>query len=177
MNERSDENIVASRRHGEAADYEVLVNEHYRHVFATCLGMLANIHDAEDIAQDAVLKGLQRIKSLDNKEQFGPWILRIAKNLCIDFLRRQKRIRPLLYRQPGFSQQTKNVNHDFEQAISRLPMELRVPLVMYYFDNRSAKAIAEKLEISHSGVCQRIRMARKQLHKLLTERASNGKWL
>jgi DNA-directed RNA polymerase specialized sigma subunit len=44
-----------------------------------------------------------------------------------------------------------------------------VPLMMYYFDNKSAKTIARKLKISHSGVCQRLRDARKQLHKLLSE--------
>jgi len=65
--------------------------------------------------------------------------------------------------------QATNENHDLQQAIGRLPQEFRLPLVMYYFDNKSAKAIAEKLKISHSGVCQRIRAARKRLHKLLTE--------
>jgi DNA-directed RNA polymerase specialized sigma subunit len=41
---------------------------------------------------------------------------------------------------------------------------------MYYFDGKNAKTIAEKLDISHSGACQKIREARKQLHELLTER-------
>ena len=64
-------------------------------------------------------------------------------------------------------------NHDLQEAIGRLPQEYRLPLVMYYFDNKSAKTIAEKLNISHSGVCYKIRAARKQLHKLLTERVHN----
>jgi DNA-directed RNA polymerase specialized sigma subunit len=46
-------------------------------------------------------------------------------------------------------------------------------LVMYYFDNKSAESIAEMLSISHSGVCHRIRTARKQLHKLLTNGVQN----
>jgi DNA-directed RNA polymerase specialized sigma subunit len=53
-----------------------------------------------------------------------------------------------------------------------LPQEFRVPLMMYYFDNKSAKTIAEKLNISHSGACQRIRAARKQLHRLLKQRGA-----
>jgi DNA-directed RNA polymerase specialized sigma24 family protein len=44
-------------------------------------------------------------------------------------------------------------------AIARLPMELRIPLVMYYFDGRTAKGIAEVLEISHSSACKRLRGA------------------
>jgi RNA polymerase sigma-70 factor (ECF subfamily) len=170
VNDRSNENIVTTQLNGKIADYEVLVNKHYRYVFSMCLGMLANLHDAEDIAQDAMLTGLQKIKSLDDKSQFSSWILRIAKNLCIDFIRRQKRTKHLVAEDIEQNEQTINKVHDLEQAISRLPMELRVPLVMYYFDNRNAKAIAEKLGISHSGVCQKIRMARKQLHELLAER-------
>jgi len=41
-------------------------------------------------------------------------------------------------------------------------------LVMYYFDSKNAKAISDKLNISHSVACQRIRTARQQLHELLS---------
>jgi DNA-directed RNA polymerase specialized sigma24 family protein len=51
-----------------------------------------------------------------------------------------------------------------------LPQELRLPLLMFYFDGRNAKGIAASMNISHSGACQRLRMARQQLHQLLTER-------
>jgi len=44
---------------------------------------------------------------------------------------------------------------------------------MYYFDGKNAKTIAGKLNLSHSGTCQRIREARKRLHELLTERADH----
>ena len=62
-----------------------------------------------------------------------------------------------------------NQNHELERAIGRLPMELRVPLTMFYFEQRSAGTIARKLEISLSLTCQRIRAARAELHALLTE--------
>jgi len=61
-------------------------------------------------------------------------------------------------------------NQDIHQSIRQLPLELRLPLVMYYFDNKSTKKIAEKFNISHSSVCSKIKEARKQLHKLLTGR-------
>jgi RNA polymerase sigma-70 factor (ECF subfamily) len=173
LNDRLDENVVRACRDGDKAAYAMLVKRHYRRVFALCLGVLGNVHNAEDIAQDAMLKGFLKIKKLGSGRQFEAWILQIAKNLCIDFLRRQKRIKPLAPEQLMQPRRTTNENHDLQQAIGRLPQELRMPLVMFYFDNKNAKAIAEKLNISHSGVCQRIRTARKQLHKLLTERFKN----
>ena len=173
MNESLDESLVRTCRQGDKTAYAVLVKRHYRHVFAMCLGVLGNVHDAEDVAQEAMLKGFLKIKKLDKTEQFEIWILRIARNLCIDLLRRRKRIKAITTKQPMQpGQRTVEDNH-LHEAIRRLPQELRVPLTMYYFDEKNAKTIAEKLDISHSGACQRIRAARKQLHELLRERENN----
>ena len=174
MKARSDETVVRACRQGDKAAYAVLVRKHYRHVFALCLGVLGDAHDAEDMAQEAMLRGMLKIRKLSRGERFEAWILQIAKNLSIDFLRKQKRLRPLAAEQPAEPLPRANENHDLQQAIRRLPQELRLPLTMYYFDQRSAKTIAEKLNISHSGACQRIRAARKQLHHLLTERDNHA---
>ena len=173
MNGRLDESVIRACQQDDKAAYAVLVKKHYRHVFALCLGVLGNLHDAEDVAQEAMLKGFLKIKKLGKGEQFEAWILRIAKNLCFDFLRRQKRIKALFAKQAMQAGQSTSENEVLQQAIGRLPQELRVPLTMYYFDEKNAKTIAEKLNISHSGACQRIRAARKQLHELLTERDNN----
>lgn len=170
MDDRSDEILVAASSQGDKNAYAVLVQRHYRHVFAMCFGMLANIHDAEDIAQDAILRGLSKIAELREGVQFGRWILRIAGNLCIDLIRRRKRIKTADAKYPAIAQQAANENHDLHGAIRKLPKEVRIPLVMYYFENKNAKAIAERLNISHSGACQKIRSARQQLHELLTGR-------
>ena len=80
----------------DRADYESLVTKYYAQVLAVCLGVLNNFHDAEDIAQEAMLKGYQKMSSRIHQEHFRPWILRIAKNSCIDHLRKKKRIRPIV---------------------------------------------------------------------------------
>ena len=79
---------------------------------------------------------------------------------------------------PSFSSIDGLVNVDFnkrelERIAKIIPQqyhqELRLPLTMYYFEQKNAKIIAEKLKISHSGACQRLRDARKMLHEILTE--------
>ncbi len=168
MNDRCDMDLVVASRHGDKGAYAVLLERHYRHVFAVCLGMLGNLHDAEDIAQDAMLKGFTSLTQLRKSQQFSQWIVRIAKNLCVDFIRRRKTARAALARQASLDDPAASENHALTQAIGTLPKEIRLPLMMYYFDGRSTKSIAERLNISHSGVCQRIRTARQQLHRLLT---------
>ena len=95
--------------------------------------------------------------------------MRIAKNLCIDFFRRKKREKIIKAEHMKSTQGKTTENHELQQAIRLLPQELRLPLTMFYFEQKNAKIIAEKLEISHSGTCQRIRDARKMLHEILTK--------
>jgi len=163
-------NLVSAYKQKNIAAYSILVKEHYRTVFALCMGMLGNTHDAEDIAQEAMLKGFQNIDKLDKNELFRAWIMKIAKNLCIDFIRRKKKTSEIVIEQKAESSKLTNENHDLQQAVEKLPQELRLPLTMFYFEQKNAKVIASKLEISHSGACQKIRDAKKMLHEILTER-------
>ncbi len=173
MDDRLDNSVIRACQRGDKAAYAVLVKGHYKGVFALCLGMLGNIHDAEDAAQEAMLKGFLRIGKLHKPDLFESWILQIARNLCIDSLRRQKRIKASGVKASRQSSSQTSNNDDLQQAIRRLPQELRVPLTMFYFDGKNARKIGEKLNISHSGACRRIRTARQQLHELLTERAND----
>lgn len=172
MKAHLDESAVRACQQSSKSAYAVLVKRHYRHVFALSLGVLGNVHDAEDVAQEAMLKGFLKIRKLKRAEQFEPWILRIAKNLCIDFLRRQKRTREASVKPKTEAGYKTGENESLRQAIRRLPQELRVPLTMFYFDGKNARNIAEKLDISHSGACRRIREARRQLHRLLSKEAN-----
>ncbi len=169
MNDQTDENAIRACRQGDKAAYAELVRRHYRHVFALCLGLLGHVHDAEDVAQETMLKGFASIWRLDKPEQFESWILRIARNLCVDLLRRRKRVKATAADPEIAPAQPTSENHDLERALHRLPQELRLPLTMYYLEQRDAKSIAGKLGISPSLTYQRIREARSQLHELLTK--------
>jgi len=173
LNARLDNSVIRACQKGDKAALAVLVKGYYQGVFALCLGMLGNVHDAEDATQEAMLKGLLRIKKLKRCDHFEWWILQIARNHCIDFLRRRKRVKASSAIESRSSVSKTSDHGDLEQAIRRLPQELRVPLTMFYFDGKNAKTIADKLSISHSGACQKIREARRQLHELLTERTNN----
>jgi len=169
LNDRTGENAFRAGRRSDRAAYAALVERHYRRVFAVCLGMLANVQDAEDIAQETMLKGLQNLRTLARPERFEPWILRIARNQCLDLMRRQKRAKTLpVERKPTHAAGT-HQNHDLERAIRRLPQELRLPLTMFYFERKDVVRIARILGISPSLAYERLRVARKELHELLTQ--------
>lgn len=153
---------------GDRTAYAQLVRRHYKSVFLVCLGVLGNVHDAEDAAQDALLRGFQQVRQLRDATQFGGWIVAIARNLSINLLRQRKRTgKALAAERPAGPDGPQASHEDLQQAVARLPGDLRLPLVMYYFDGQNVKAVAAKLEISTSGVYQKLRAAVKELHDVL----------
>lgn len=200
MDERSDNDLVVASCGGDRTAYAGLVRRHYGHVFLVCLGVLGNVHDAEDVAQDAMIKGFEQIRQLREGDQFAGWIVAIARNLSINHLRKRKTTeKALTGRSEGLSaarvegilpsgvadvpsairrrdafvtrgQDARDTSafEDLEQAVARLPWDLRLPLVMYYFDGQDVKTVARRLEISPSGVYAKLRTAIQELHQMLT---------
>jgi len=150
-----------------ASAYRQLVKSHGSRVFAVCLGMLGNSHDAEDIAQQTLLKGYANIKQLQDEQKFGSWICRIARNLCVDFVRKRQREKTI---DPARITQQQNSCREYPElhsALTKLTEEYRVALMLYYFDGQSARSVADAMGISESAAQARLSRARKQLRRVL----------
>ncbi len=173
MNGDLEDKLVASCRDGDASSYASLAREYSGRIFAICYGMLGNTHDAEDTAQQTLLRGFANIGQIRRNEKFGAWICRIAKNLCVDFVRRQERRRSSLAARVTASQGSPEEYPELTRALAELSEEHRLALMLYYFDGRSAKAVAEAFEISESAAQARLSRARKQLRKLLQAEGDN----
>ena len=167
MNGDLENKLVAACRDGDCSAYASMARSYSGRIFAICYGILGNTHDAEDVAQQTLLRGFANIKQLRRKESFGEWISRIARNLCVDFLRRQKRRRNLHAGDIGTGRQSLQEHLELRTALAELSEENRLALMLYYFDGRSAKAVAEAFEISEDAAHARLSRARKQLRKLL----------
>ncbi len=167
MNEHSDENLVDASRAGDKGAYAVLAGRYYKRVFVVCLGMLGSVHDAEDITQEAMLKGLLNIRNLRDSSQFGSWIVKIARNYCISLIRRRERANKFITRKSAPPDHTLVPYESLQRAIEKLPLKTRLPLVMHYFGGESVKKVAEELVLSCSAVYQRLRAATKELHRFL----------
>ena len=164
---QSDENLVHASRSGDRDAYAVLAKRHYKRVFVACLGMLGRVHDAEDIAQETMLKGLLYIGDLRKPSQFGSWIVKIARNDCISLIRRRGFADKQIVQKTAPTDDAWVPYENLQQAIEKLPAESRLPLMMYYFGGESVKGVAQKLDLSRSRVYQRLRIATNQLHQLL----------
>jgi RNA polymerase sigma-70 factor (ECF subfamily) len=166
----NDKVLVSASVDGDRGAYAELVRRHSRHVFAVCLGVLGTFEDAEDMAQEAFVKGFGQLGQLRDGNQFGAWIVRVARNLSVDFVRREIRGRELLAENSPEGAVHGDRHLDLHDAVARLPERYRFPLVLYYFDGRSSESVARTLDITPAGVLTRLSRARKELRRMLSSR-------
>ena len=76
---------------GDRDAYRVLVERHSQNLFRLAYRMTGNQHDAEEVVQEAFLRGYQKLGQFASKSNFGTWVYRIAANYAIDRVRQQRR--------------------------------------------------------------------------------------
>src|SRR6476661_9327241 len=89
----SDEKLVRRSQRGDMVAFEELVLRHRDKIYARAFSMVRNEDEATDLSQEAWVKGWQRLKQFQGESSFATWMTRIVINLCLDQLRRQKRLR------------------------------------------------------------------------------------
>src|SRR5580765_4906594 len=82
--------LVARARKGDLEAYDELVRRYQERIYATIYHMTANHEDANDLAQEAFIKGFQALKSFKGGSSFYTWVYRIAVNKTINFLKQRK---------------------------------------------------------------------------------------
>jgi len=75
---------------GDELAWEVLVRQHQGRVCAIAYGYVGEQDEALDLAQDIFVRVYQRLHTCQEVEKFTSWLIRIARNACIDHLRRRK---------------------------------------------------------------------------------------
>ena len=72
-----------------------MVQTHQRAVFSLALKMLADEEEAKDVVQETFIRVWQSICDYDPQKSFTTWLYTIASRLCIDHLKRMRRLLPL----------------------------------------------------------------------------------
>ncbi len=90
----NDEELVGAFLSGDEESFALLVERHLSLVYKFVYHYLHNIDDANDVTQETFIKAWKYIRKFDTKKKFTTWIITIAKNTALDFIKRKK---PVLF--------------------------------------------------------------------------------
>lgn len=171
--EKMDKQLVAEYLGGDEKSLEILIKKYLGQIYGFTYKRVGNVQEAEDIAQETFMKAWRSLKKFDNRKEFRNWIFSIAKNTCIDSLRKKK---ALLYletiKEPG--ENDKNLEQiDIVQLLSsttrRLIPQYQTVLSSYYYNNLNFREISKKTGESINTVKSRCRRAILELRKSISE--------
>lgn len=171
------EQVRAARR-GDSSAFEALVRSVQRPVYGLCLRLLRTEAEAAEVAQETFLRAYQNLGKYDETRPFDLWVLAIARNLCLDLLRRRTKHSPdpiddvkdtLASDAPSVLDKAiaEQQRLSLEAAVSLLPPDDREVLALYYVQKRTTKEIAQILGVAPGTIMARLFRAREKLRKLL----------
>jgi RNA polymerase sigma-70 factor, ECF subfamily len=159
-------------------EFEALLTDCGPLAYRVARGVLRNTADAEDVAQEALLRAYRQFDRLRDRNRFRAWLVRIAFHLALDRLRSAKRReqRDTLWSQPALQPPSATAeelaaSNEFQahldRALNELPEKLRLVLLLAAMEGHTIDEIAAILGISAGTVKSRIFYARKQLAEKL----------
>lgn len=146
-------------------------------MYNTCLRIVNDTAEAEDIMQESFLDAFQRIESYTGEGSFGSWLKRIVVNRSLDYLRKQKEIISLDEASIDLPDQVEESRDEelqlqvagVKKAIFQLPGEYRVVLSLFLLEGYDHEEIAQILHISNQLSRTRYSRARQKLLAILKE--------
>src|SRR5579859_7777043 len=87
--EPTDEELLGRYRNGDEASFRTLVRRHQRGLFNFALRQVRTHSTAEDIVQEVFVRVVQNVETFKEEARFTTWAYTIARNLCIDHLRKR----------------------------------------------------------------------------------------
>lgn len=175
-----DEYWVERVRQGDGAALEFLFRRYVHRVFGFAHALLRNREEAEEVVTDTFLRVFRSAAELRGGGSFEMWLLRIARNLCLDRMRRPRLLTLPLDEVGDVSRLLAPADQIdrtalralVEQALDRLPEEYRVALVLrdvQGFSAREAAEITGKGETAFRSLHQRARRALRDALRSLDE--------
>ncbi len=181
MDERSDDELVAAVAEGDEAACRLLMVRHLPRMVALGRRMLGNHADAEDVAQEVFLRVWTHADRWQpGQAQFGTWLHRVATNLCLDRIRKNRggtedidAIPEPASEEPGPDRQLEQsqIAARVEAALQHLPERQRAAIALSHYQGLSNTETADILEVSVEAVESLLSRARRQLRaELATEK-------
>ena len=185
----TDEFTLRRAQKGDAQAFEQLVTPHEQMLWRVCWHYTRHQEDAADCLQESMLKAWKAIKSYRGDCSLSSWLYRIAATVCLDFLRKQKRLPETesadeMAEEEGFTPADDSPTPDeavirresadnIRAAIDSLPADMRTVIILYALQGMPYEEIAASMQTSVGTVKSRLNRARQKIAKFLQDGGNN----
>ena len=171
--------LMSSPEYVHPPSFDVVYETLFPIIYRVSLRVTGDREVAEDLCHEAFIKLMQRSNLLPDLEQSKYWLIRVVKNLSLNYEKRKNRekaafskltrLTPLVAESSEKQLMKEETRTNVQGALDALPYNLRAPLVFREYGDLSYKEIGAILGISESNVKVRIFRARERLEKALSE--------
>lgn len=174
--------LVKRLKSGDQEVWKMIVDRYSKKVYNMALNFAGNKDEAADITQEIFLKVYNNIDKFKEDRGFTSWLLRLSKNYCIDYWRKNKYHRKNVELEENMAIASTQDAHNPEETSFRqsdavyirkklgmLPPDLRAMIIMRDIQDYSYEEIAENLDIPLGTAKSRINRARTKLARLFLE--------
>jgi RNA polymerase sigma-70 factor, ECF subfamily len=156
---------VRRAKSGDAAAFEWLLRLHERRVFLTALHLLGSVEDAKDASQEVFLRLHKHLRRFDDGRSLGPWLYRVAVNVCRDMAAKNSRHEELAGETPApeAARDWGDERRIVALGLKRLPEKERAAVVLRDIEGLSTAEVARALGSSEATVRSQVSSARIKL--------------
>ena len=171
---RADFELASRARRGDAAAFDELVRRFHRPVHRFCWRLLRS-PDAEDLAQDTFVRAFVHFERFDPERPVLPWLIAIARRLCVDVLRRRKLVTgvetmpatgPTALGPEGEASRREQLSR-LDRALAGLDEGPREAIILFHIEEMSYRDIAAALEVPMGTVMTWLHRGRARLRQAL----------
>jgi len=167
--------LITQAQQGDRQAFGELVRRHREGVVNVVYRMCGDANLAEDAAQEAFIRAWQHLPGYRPRSPFRNWVYRIATNVALDMLRRERETVDIdalslaaSDRGPEATVEGRERGEQVRQAVLALPPASRAVLVLREYEGLSYREIADMLGIPIGTVMSRLNYARNRLRESLT---------
>lgn len=161
--------LVYKAKKGNGKAFTKLIEENIKSIYRVAKGILSSEDDIEDAIQNTILKAYSNIKTLRKEELFKTWLIKILINECnkiYNFNKKCISLDKVIEEQYN----DKYENLDLKIAVDSLSDELRLVIVLFYFEDLKISEVSEIIGIPEGTVKSRLSRAKTKISESI-----NGK--
>lgn len=160
--------LVKKAKRGNHLAFTTLIKNYEKDLYRVSIAMTKNEYDALDCIQETILQTYTNIHKLKSDEYFKTWLIKILINQCNSLIQKNKKIEKVNNIEIDDSSKNDTVKLEVKENVEKLEEDLKVLVVLYYYEDMSIKYISESLNIPEGTIKSRLSRARKKLKYMLS---------